>query len=126
MSGIIRGRTTRAGSISRRFSDLLDRCGGWSPPSGPPTPRRRHVLVVDDDPDARYFVSRALLRAGYSVVTARDGDEALEVLRGCPVPVIVSDLRVSRCFGRQVGIARQDPANLVEAVERAWPESSTI
>ena len=35
------------------------------------------VLVVDDEADVRSFLQAALLEAGFNVVTAIDGDEAL-------------------------------------------------
>lgn len=41
--------------------------------------------MVDDEPDIRLFLRTALEEAGFGVVTARDGDEALERVReGAP------------------------------------------
>jgi signal transduction histidine kinase/DNA-binding response OmpR family regulator len=37
------------------------------------------ILVVDDDPAAREMISRTLLREGYRVITAADGDEGLRL-----------------------------------------------
>lgn|GEM_PF-1549870 len=39
------------------------------------------VLVADDDDQLLRLCSRLLTRAGYAVLTARDGDEALRVFR---------------------------------------------
>jgi two-component system sensor histidine kinase ChiS len=38
------------------------------------------VLIVDDDEDAREILADLVRRAGYTVVTARDGHEAIEAL----------------------------------------------
>ena len=65
------------------------------------------VLVADDDEDIRALVSFRLERAGYEVVEARDGEEALRVL-GDPsqrVNLIVSDLVMPRAGGRDVALA---------------------
>jgi putative two-component system response regulator len=49
------------------------------------------VLVVDDDDSGRLMIEHALRQAGYEVETARDGREALEMLRVKPIQVVVSD-----------------------------------
>lgn len=38
------------------------------------------VLIVDDDPDAREMLAALIEKAGYSVATATNGQEALEQL----------------------------------------------
>ncbi len=50
------------------------------------------VLVADDDPDVRDSLSRALRYAGYQVVTAVHGGEALDVVARSPVDLIVLDV----------------------------------
>jgi two-component system response regulator MprA len=50
------------------------------------------VLVVDDDPDVRDSLSRALRYAGYQVITAVHGSEALDTLARSPVDLIVLDV----------------------------------
>ena len=40
---------------------------------------RPPLLVADDDPDIRGLLARAVERAGYSVISATDGDEALDL-----------------------------------------------
>lgn len=48
-----------------------------------------HILIVDDDPLSLKVLERHLVRAGYRVSTAKDGNEALEVvLRSSPQMVI--------------------------------------
>ena len=50
------------------------------------------VLVVDDDPDVRDSLSRALRYAGYQVITAVHGGEALDAMARSPVDLIVLDV----------------------------------
>ena len=50
------------------------------------------LLVVDDDPDVRDSLSRALRYAGYQVITAGHGGEALDAVARSPVDLIVLDV----------------------------------
>ncbi len=50
------------------------------------------LLVVDDDPDVRDSLSRALRYAGYRVITAAHGGEALDAVARSPVDLIVLDV----------------------------------
>jgi two-component system, OmpR family, response regulator MprA len=50
------------------------------------------VLVVDDDPDVRDSLQRALRHAGYAVTTAVHGADALDCLARSPVDLIVLDV----------------------------------
>jgi two-component system cell cycle sensor histidine kinase/response regulator CckA len=51
------------------------------------------VLLVEDEPMVRGVAERALARHGYSVITADNGEEALEVLgRGEDIELLVSDV----------------------------------
>jgi CheY-like chemotaxis protein len=54
---------------------------------------RRIAYVVDDSEDAREVIGQALMDAGYRVVEARDGREALDLLLAHPTPsAIVLDI----------------------------------
>jgi two-component system response regulator MprA len=50
------------------------------------------LLVVDDDPDVRDALERALRHAGYTVTTAVHGADALDLLARSPVDLIVLDV----------------------------------
>ncbi len=59
----------------------------------------RRVLVVDDDGEMRLALELTLRKAGYPCVLARDGQEALEKLRGESFALVVTDLRMPRVDG---------------------------
>ncbi|HZQ46519.1 MAG TPA: response regulator, partial [Verrucomicrobiae bacterium] len=50
------------------------------------------VLVVDDEPDAVELIKFNLKAAGYEVVTAADGEEALKKARALLPDLIVLDV----------------------------------
>ncbi len=60
------------------------------------------VLVVDDDREHTYALATVLERAGYCVCTAGNGEEALAVLAGRPVDLVISDLRMPRLNGLEL------------------------
>lgn len=57
------------------------------------------VLVVDDEDDVRKYLSAALREAGFGVVTAVDGEDALEKLRNNKIDLISLDLVMPRKSG---------------------------
>ncbi|OLC35864.1 MAG: hypothetical protein AUH81_09340 [Candidatus Rokubacteria bacterium 13_1_40CM_4_69_5] len=63
----------------------------------------RAVLLVDDSVSVRKFVGQMLERAGFRVVTANDGAEALQQLGDDPVVnVVVTDLEMPRLNGYEL------------------------
>ncbi|AKF82846.1 chemotaxis protein CheY [Myxococcus fulvus 124B02] len=56
--------------------------------------RRRRILVVDDSPLTRELISNLLEAVGYDTVMAADGADALDVLEGTPVDLVVTDLEM--------------------------------
>lgn len=66
----------------------------------PDDPNGHHLLLVEDDDDTREALTLYLASAGYEVVGARDGLEALEALERGPGPcVILLDLMMPRMNG---------------------------
>ena len=69
------------------------------------------VLVVDDDPEIVNMVSLRLSKRGYHVVTASDGNEALDAARRERPALIVLDVMMPGKNGWEVVRAlKQDPA----------------
>ncbi len=61
--------------------------------------RKRTVLVVDDDADARQMLALLLDIAGHSVRTANDGEEAVVVAEAFGPDVIFLDIRMPKADG---------------------------
>lgn len=60
------------------------------------------VLVADDDPDILALVAFRLERAGYAVVTADNGEEALALARERLPALAVLDVMMPRLTGYEV------------------------
>ncbi|WP_257456132.1 hybrid sensor histidine kinase/response regulator [Archangium lipolyticum] len=71
--------------------------------------RRPHILVCDDALTTRFAMKALLEIAGYSVVTAGDGEEALGILERTPCQMVVSDWQMPRLDG--IGLTRRIRAN---------------
>jgi two-component system cell cycle sensor histidine kinase/response regulator CckA len=76
------------------------------------------VLVVEDEDPVRAFSVRALRNKGYTVMEARTGLEALEVLTRLdrPVDLIVTD----------VMMPQMDGPSLIKRVREKWPQIKVI
>jgi len=61
--------------------------------------RKRRILVVDDSPSLRLLTTRQLEGLGYEVVTANDGLQALDRLRGSAFDLVITDLEMPRLNG---------------------------
>ncbi len=69
------------------------------------------VLVVDDEPQLRSSLERALRRVGYEVLSAAGSDSAYAILSQSKVDVLLLDLRMPQVSGE----------TLFLAVIRRWP-----
>ncbi len=68
------------------------------------------ILVIDDEPDALDLIDFNLKAAGYAVVTAADGDEAIRKARSILPALILLDLMLPEVDGLEVcKILRRDP-----------------
>lgn len=81
-------------------------------------PRKPTVLVVDDEEVLREVVALTLEKGGYHVLTAGDGEEALEVAKqwGKPIELLFTDVVMPRMNGGE----------LAARMIRAYPEISVI
>ncbi len=90
-----------------------------------------HILVVDDDPSTRSVIADALTDAGWRVVTAENGHDALEEVRESPPCLIVLDLWMpvldGRAFAQELQLlGHQIPLLVVSAVQEARPWAASI
>jgi two-component system, chemotaxis family, chemotaxis protein CheY len=60
------------------------------------------ILIVDDSPTMRQMVSFCLRGAGYTVIEAVDGQDALTKLSGSRVDLLVTDLYMPRIDGLEL------------------------
>jgi len=63
---------------------------------------RAKVLVVDDEATVSAPIERVLSSAGFEVVVARSGTEAIELITNTPFDVILSDIHMPRLDGVQL------------------------
>jgi len=63
---------------------------------------RRQILIVDDYPGARYFRSRILSDAGYEVLEAGNGDEALRIAAHTQPTLVLLDVNLPDISGMEV------------------------
>lgn len=79
----------------------------------PPAQSYAVVLVVDDEDLVRRLVARALSDAGYTVMEARSGAEAMAVLSADPgrIQLVVSDIAMPEMTGLE----------LAAVVTERWP-----
>jgi DNA-binding response OmpR family regulator len=60
------------------------------------------ILVVDDDPDIRRLLSVLLEGEGHGVISAPDGDKALELISGASPDLVVLDVMMPKKDGYTV------------------------
>lgn len=85
------------------------------PVTEPPTDANRgqRVLVIDDDPDSRFFARRWLGRAGFDVVEATSGESGLAAAAEQGPDVIVLDVHMPGIDGFEVARRlRADPVTV--------------
>lgn len=58
-----------------------------------------NVLVVDDNSDYLFLLDLALSLGGYTVFTAEDGLEGIEILESKDIDLIISDIRMPQLDG---------------------------
>ena len=66
------------------------------------TEEPRRILVVDDDQTVRSVLQRTLENAGYDVITAADGQEALDKISSVDVSLVLLDIMMPGLDGFEV------------------------
>ncbi|WP_061248938.1 hybrid sensor histidine kinase/response regulator [Leptospira alstonii] len=60
------------------------------------------VLVIDDESEIRTVLERVISREGYRVLSAKDSDSALEIIRNQKIDVVISDIVMNGKNGIEV------------------------
>ena len=63
------------------------------------------ILIVDDEEAIRDVAGAILASAGYCVLTAADGNEAMRVLRSQPVDLLFTDIIMPGMSGYELAVA---------------------
>ena len=65
----------------------------------PSSPKKEHILVVDDSLNTLEVLQRNLMSAGYHVFTASGVAEAIEILNGTELDLVITDLKMPKVSG---------------------------
>lgn len=76
----------------------------------------RHILVVDDEPLVRRSLGELLTLEGYSVTSANNGKEALDLLKNYTADIIITDLKMPEMDGIQ----------LLKQIKALYPDTPVI
>jgi len=74
------------------------------------------ILLVDDEEGYRELIARVLTKAGYEVLQAGDGIEALSLLENSKVDLVISDILMPALNGYA----------LVARLRAKWPKMPVI
>ena len=77
----------------------------------PELPLKR-VLIVDDDSDYRDALRVLLLRAGYEVFAAEDGERGMELAEEVQPHLVITDFNMPRMNGYELLVAMRDAPDL--------------
>ncbi len=73
-------------------------------------PTRRHICIVDDDPDILMMYRKRFEQEGYEVSVAADGEAGLVLIRSARPDIVVLDIHMPKMDGVSVlSELNQDP-----------------
>ncbi|AGZ43103.1 PAS domain S-box protein [Actinoplanes friuliensis] len=97
-------------------TDAEVRVPGPAEPAGTFSGQGTTVLVVEDETALREVTERILVRAGYTVLTAANGTEALKISGDRPVDILLTDVVMPGMLGKDIA----------EAIVAARPETRVL
>jgi len=122
----ISGGIRRVRELTRQPADSADRIEDL-PPQLPPIPARiggGKILIADDDEASRNLLRRRLEREDHQVVEARDGREALQLLKDSPCDLVLLDILMPIMDGfetlarlKQDAALRELPVIMISALD---------
>ena len=76
------------------------------------------VLVVEDEPLVRMVAAETLAEAGYLILEAGTGEEAMQIITsGAPLSAVVTDIEMPGAV---------DGLELAKVIERRWPQIAVV
>ena len=95
-----------------------------------PIPNATTILVAEDDTMVRAVTARVLGAAGYTVIEAADGEQALDIMRGHAglIDLLVSDIVMPNLGGVELAkrVAIERPEILILLVTGYNPDDMSI
>ncbi len=77
---------------------------------------KTHILVTDDEPLVRKSLKETLRYEGYNVTTAKDGVQALEILKNYSVDIVMADMKMPNLGGME----------LLRRVKKQYPRTQVV
>ena len=74
------------------------------------------ILLVDDEEGIRKVLGISLTDSGYQVITAKNGEEALEIFKKEPVPIVLTDIKMPG----------MDGIDLLKEIKKDSPDTEVI
>jgi two-component system, NtrC family, response regulator PilR len=85
------------------------------------------ILVVDDEEMLRNLLVKILIKEGYQVDTACDGEDAVEILRHKKYNLLISDIKMPRLNGFELlKVAKRDYPEMGIIIMTAYGDSFTV
>ena len=75
---------------------------------------KKQILIVDDQEETRFFLSKILEEHGYDYQVARNGEEAISALRRARPDLVLLDIMMPRASGVHVFHAMKNDPRLSE------------
>jgi CheY-like chemotaxis protein len=89
----------------------------------------KQILIIDDDEDSLFILSAVLTNAGYGVITAKDGQEALRIICKSRPDLVLLDLILPEMDGFAVSETIKSSASLRSIpvlMISAWTDANSI
>jgi len=77
---------------------------------------KTHILITDDEPLVRKSLKETLRYRGYNVTTAKDGVQALEIMKNYPVDIVMADMKMPNLGG----------VELLKRVKQQYPRTQVV
>ncbi len=85
------------------------------------------LMIVDDNEGVRHLVSRWLERVGFIVSQAKDGADALDMIKKEPPDVIIADIRMPKISGLELArMVKRDFPDIKVVLMTAYSSPQTI
>jgi response regulator RpfG family c-di-GMP phosphodiesterase len=85
------------------------------------------LLLVDDEPNILHALNRLLRREGYKILMAQSGSDALQLLQGHPVDVLLTDQRMPVMSGTELlAQVKQQYPHIVRMMLSGWLDTTML